>query len=71
MSESIRKYKKLRGRIVEVYGSQRAFANKLGKSQQTITAKLADRSQFSKKDIGEWSEALNIPESEVYDFYFA
>lgn len=65
-----REYSKLRGRIVEVYGSQGAFAKKIGKTEQSITAKLNGRSQFSQKDIVDWSNALSLGVDEVGIYFF-
>jgi hypothetical protein len=65
-----REYSKLRGRIVELYGSQGAFAKKIGKTEQSITAKLNGRSQFSQKDIVDWSNALSLGVDEVGIYFF-
>ena len=53
-------YKKLRGRIIEMYGSQLAFADHIKVSMQTVSRKLNGRINFSQKDIIVWSEALDI-----------
>ena len=63
-------YPKLRGRIVEKFGSQMAFANKIGKTEQTVTAKLNGNSKFSLEDIMQWSEALELSEAEVGAYFF-
>ena len=44
-------YNKLRGRIVEKYGSQSAFADKLGRSQVSVSRKLQCKTEFSQEDI--------------------
>lgn len=64
-------YNKLKGRIVEVYGSQRGLAKHLKTSEQTVTAKVNGRTQFSQKDIILWSDALGILENEVGNYFFA
>lgn len=61
---------KLKGRIVELYGSQRAFSDKIGLTEQSITAKLNGRSQFSQADIIKWCTALEIEKDEVADYFF-
>lgn len=63
-------YPKLRGKIVEVYGNQRAFAKQLGISEQTVTAKLNGRFEFSQKDILDWSNLLGIETKDVGDYFF-
>lgn len=63
-------YSKLRGRIVEVYGSQRAFGKQLKLSEQSITAKLNGRTEFSQDDIVKWCNLLGIEAKEVGDYFF-
>ena len=65
------KYNKLRGRIVEIFGSQAKFAEKIGLSEQIITAKLAGRSNFTQDNIITWSEALDIDQSDIGSYFFA
>ena len=62
---------RLRGKIIELYGSQQEFSSVIGRSQQTITAKLAGRSKFSQDDIVDWSNALHLTESQVGEYFFA
>ena len=62
-------YSKLRGRIVEKYGTITAFAGVLGISKTTVSLKLKNEIGFSRDDIVEWSELLDIPEEE-YTLYF-
>ena len=62
---------RLRGRIIQKYGSQGAFAKHLGKTEQTITAKLNGRSQFSQDDILNWCNALDIVADDVGEYFFA
>lgn len=63
-------YPKLRGKIVEVYGNQRAFAKQLGVTEQTVTAKLNGRFDFSQKDILDWCNLLGIETKDVSDYFF-
>lgn len=62
---------KLRGRIIQKYGSQGTFAKHLGKTEQTVTAKLNGRSQFSQDDILDWCNALDIVAEDVGKYFFA
>lgn len=64
-------YNKLKGRIVEICGSQSEFAKLLGVSKQTVTAKLNNRSNFSQNDIIKWCEILQIDQSEIGIYFFA
>ncbi len=61
----------LRGRIIQKFGSQGRFAKHLGLTEQTITAKLNGRSQFSQDDILNWCNALGIEADEVGRYFFA
>ena len=61
---------KLRGRIVEKYGSQARFAARIGKSEQTVTAKLNGKAGLSQDDIVEWSNALDIAANDVGEYFF-
>ena len=60
----------LRGRIVQKYGTNGEFAKHLGTSQQTVSAKLNGRSQFSQKDIVTWSNALDIDADSIGRYFF-
>lgn len=64
------KYNKLRGKIVEVCGSQRNFSDTIHLSEQSITAKLNGRSDFSQEDIIKWSSALNISKEDIGSYFF-
>lgn len=63
-------YRKLRGRIVEMFGTYGSFADKINVSMVTVSNKLRGVTQFSQDDIVLWCEALEIPldESGVYFF---
>lgn len=63
-------YSKLRGRIIEMFGSQQAFAKHLGVTEQTVTAKLNGRSRFTQDDIIAWCNALDIEAESVGDYFF-
>ena len=64
------KYNKLRGRIVEIFGSQALFSKKIGLSEQSVTAKLAGRSMFSQSDIITWCNALDIDQNDIGLYFF-
>lgn len=60
----------LRGRIIQKFGSQGRFAKHIGKTEQTVTAKLNNRVQFTQNDILEWCNALDIQADEVGKYFF-
>lgn len=62
-------YSKLRGRIVEKFGSISNFSDHLKKSRQSTVLKLSNKINFTRDDIIEWSMLLDIPQ-EDYGLYF-
>jgi DNA-binding transcriptional regulator YdaS (Cro superfamily) len=64
-------YSKLKGRIVEKFGSQSAFANELGVSENSVSKKLNCKTEFSQSDIVKWSELLCIKIVDYSDYFFA
>ena len=62
-------YSKLRGRIVEKFGTCLAFAEAIGSTNVLVSNKLNNKSNFSRADIELWSNLLDIPSAE-YDLYF-
>lgn len=63
-------FAKLRGRIVEIFGSQRRFAEEVGKSEVTIVSKLSGKMSFTMTDVQEWSRLLQIPLEEIGAYFF-
>lgn len=69
-SKCIYEYAKLRGRIIEKYGTLYAFAEKLGISTVGMSKKLNGKIGFSQQDIEEWAKELEIPKAEYIDYFF-
>lgn len=65
------RYSKLRGKIVEKFGSQRAFSDVLGQSEQTITKKMNSPEGFTQADIVKWCNLLEVSLDEIPDYFFA
>lgn len=65
-------YSKLIGRIIEKFGSRRAFAKAVGFSENTISKKLSGKMAITTDDIKEWSkpEILDIQPSEYHEYFF-
>ena len=63
-------HNKLKGRIIQVYGSCTKFAEAIGKTKQTVSLKLHGESGFSKDDILEWCDKLSIPKDEIGSYFF-
>lgn len=63
-------YSKLRGRIVEKYGTIRNFAEALEMSLVSVSKKLNNKSEISRRDIVKWSKLLDIEANEYYEYFF-
>jgi len=61
---------KLRGRIVEKYGSDGNFADALGILPQQLSPKLTGKTGITKEDIVEWCELLEIPVEKIGVYFF-
>lgn len=64
-------YSKLKGKIVEKYGTQAAFCNAMGMSERTLTLKLNNRVDWKQSEIIKACELLDIPPNEVNDYFFS
>ena len=65
------KYAKLRGRIVEKYGTNGNFCVALGISPTSLSLKLNNKTSFSQKDIVEWCNLLEIELKDSGEYFFA
>lgn len=63
-------YDKLRGRIIEKYGSQEKYAEVLGISTNSLSKKMTGKTGFSQKDITIWADLLNIDKAEYGEYFF-
>ena len=63
-------YRKLRGKIKEVLGSENLLAQQLELSNASISAKLNSNIYFSIDEIDRIIDLLKIPQEEVYDYFF-
>lgn len=63
-------YSKLRGRIVEKFGSQRAFSSAEGSSQQTVSLKMTNKIPFDQPTIERWCHLLDISLADAGDYFF-
>ena len=65
------KYRKLRGKIREVYGTEGKFAEALNTSQISVSRRFNDKVEFSKSDMELWCNMLGIPLEESGKYFFA
>lgn len=61
---------KLRGRIVERYKTQAAFAKELGITKYALSRKMTSKSSLSQEDIVLWCNLLNIDREEIGEYFF-
>lgn len=64
-------YNKLRGRIVEKYGTQAKFAQELGISSTAMSEKMTGKTTFSQRDIEKWRQLLDIDSEDIGKYFFA
>lgn len=63
-------YSKLKGKIIEVFGSQRAFASALGKGEEYVSRFLNGRFFLEQPELETWMELLDVPFEEVRVYFF-
>ena len=64
-------YNKLRGRIVEKYGTQDRFRKELGISSTAMSNKMRGKTGFSQSDIITWCSLLDIELEDVGSYFYA
>ena len=63
-------YRKLKGKIVEKFGSQAAFSEAFGISRTAMSNKMRCAAQFTQEDIEKAAQLLDIKRSEYSDYFF-
>ena len=63
-------YSKLNGRIVEICGTRKEFAKRMGVTERTLSLKLNNKIAFTQKDIINALDILSIDLSEIDDYFF-
>ena len=64
-------YSRLRGRIVEKYGSFTAFAAATGQKKSNLSTKLSNKGRISSEEVIAWSapDKLDIPPAEFHAYF--
>ena len=62
--------RKLRGRIIEKFGTLSNFADDRKVAVQTISAKMSGKKEITKSDIFEWAKALEIDQAGIGVYFF-
>lgn len=63
-------YSKLKGKIREVCGTYSVFAEKLGCSLNTLSAKLNNKNEFTQSDIFKSIRILHINLEDIPKYFF-
>ena len=61
---------KLKGRIIEKFGTQGNFAKVMGMSERTVSLKLDNQVDWKQSEIVRACELLEIPKEEIADYFF-
>jgi hypothetical protein len=64
-------YAKLRGKIREVFGANRAFAKAMGMNHSSLSFKLNNKAPWKREEIELACKSLGIPIEEVHLYFFA
>lgn len=63
-------FSRLRGRIIEKFGTIGNFAEKTSKSRVSVSNKLSGETDISREDICEWAKLLEISDEEISHYFF-
>lgn len=63
-------YSKLKGRIVEKYGSQKKFALSINMNQSTLSTRLNNSSQWTQTEIIKSVKFLEIEYGDIPTYFF-
>lgn len=63
-------YSKLRGKIVEKFGSQMAFAKAMKMSERTLSLKLTGKRTWKQSEICLAIKFLELSEDDIREYFF-
>lgn len=63
-------YSKLRGRIVEKFGSNSKFATAMGWSERTTSLKINSKVTWTQNDIMKAVALLGLSDSDIQEYFF-
>ena len=61
---------KLRGRIIEKYGSQGKFADTVGCSLSFLSQYLNGKKKLDQPTMDKWIDALDLGNDDIHDYFF-
>lgn len=63
-------YDRLRGRIVEIFGTQYRFAKEMGWSERTLSLKMNGSRPWKQPDICKAIRLLKLKEEDIPSYFF-
>lgn len=63
-------YSRLRGRIVERYGSQMSFAKAMNISERTLSLKMSGKRDWKQLEIRRAINLLGLSDGDIVDYFF-
>lgn len=64
-------YSRLRGRIVEKYGSMSHFADSVGMTRVSVSNRITGKIMFTVEDVDKWATLLDIDVTDLHRYFFA
>lgn len=65
-----RDYSKLRGKIIEVFGTMSKYAKAMNYSERTVSLKINGRIDFTQSDITKSVNLLGLQDEEIPIYFF-
>jgi len=63
-------FRKLKGKMIEVFGNQYLFAKKMNWSERTCSLKLSGKIYWKQNEISRACNLLHIDDSELQVYFF-
>ena len=63
-------YNKLKGRIVEICGTQGKFARAMGMSERTVSLKLSGKTPWKQTEIVKAAQVLELADEDIQSYFF-
>lgn len=63
-------YRKLKGKIIEVFGTQSAFSVAMGWSERTTSLKLNGKIPWKQPEIFKAINLLNLMDNNIQEYFF-
>jgi len=70
LTKTVYDYSKLRGRIVEKFGTQSKFADAMGWSDRTMSLKMSGEVPWRQPDIVQAVELLELKQEDISSYFF-